>query len=135
MTVSKDTPVHIRSPERARPPGKAGEAIISRFEDIAAELSRAMAMKQTPKVEVNEPEHSFEVRITLGVQGLTAQVENGLVHVNGLPDPDGGQTSRTFTVPDDFERSLVDVKVENDTLIVVLPRTPETTRVVRHLQD
>lgn len=141
MSNQEFPPVHIRAEERARPPGKAGEAIVSRFEDIAHELSRAMAGVDTSTsavpfpVRVEQLEQSFQVSVDMGAPHATVEIGNGLIHVRDLPGKDGGQSfSRSFVVPDDLERSLVQADVKGGSLRITLPRTPETTRSVRQLE-
>ncbi len=130
----KNLPIHIREPDRARPPGKAGEPIISKFVDISSELSSVIGSNCSATVA--EPADSFRVCIDLNTDGASAEVENGLIHVHRLPNAEGGGdlVSRAFTVPDDLERSLIDVNVDGRSLVITLPRTAETTRIVRQLE-
>lgn len=133
MGQSDNRPVHISNPGRARPPSTEGETIVSRFEDIGQVLEAARK-GDSVDVRVDETERTFEVRANLGGGSPAARVDNGLIHVENLDAGDGDTTRRSFTVPDDLEADLVTAQCEGATLIVTLPRTNETTRIVRHIQ-
>ncbi|MBU2532384.1 MAG: Hsp20/alpha crystallin family protein [Alphaproteobacteria bacterium] len=135
MAKSDDQPVHIRKPDRARPPGTAGEVIATRFENIAAELAKAQGAQdgQPYHVDISEPGQSYEVRIAIDADAAKVEVGDGLINVQGLMGPDG-ETKRSFTVPGDLEADLVETRIDNGSLVIVLPRTAETMRAVRQLE-
>ncbi len=133
MGQSDNRPVHVSKPDRARPPGAEGETIVSRFEDIAQVLEAARK-GDSADVRVEETERNFEVRANLGGGSPVARIGDGVIHIENLDAGNGDTTRRSFTVPDDLEADLVTAKCEGATLIVTLPRTNETTRIVRHIQ-
>jgi hypothetical protein len=104
-------------------------------------LHKILVKRDAPQafpVQVSEAGQSFEVRIKMGASHANAEVDNGLIHVRGIPSgarDDETTTHRAFDVPGDLERSLVKVQVEEGDLVVTIPRTAETTRVVRQLES
>lgn len=146
MATDKERPVHIRDPDRARPPGHAGEAIVSDFRDMALELSRLSSAeaarsdggsRRACAVDVSETAYGYRIVLRTGARDLAVDVADGLFHVHGLKDASegGAAVSRSFTVPGDLEMDLVKFTVSNEgDLDILLPRTAETTRAVRQLE-